>query len=193
MGRAANPRVVLDALGCFDAVQLIDFHDFLIGDIHDIDAVMIRQGRQHLHDLRPFLVFDGGQGGIVFLVRAALADAGMAASEVDYVSAHATGTRVGDQAEAAAIRGVFGGAVPVSSLKGHLGHTLGASGALELAAVAGMMRDGIVLPTRNLERVEDCSGILLPREIMERKVRVCLKNSIAFGGVNTALVCRTMD
>ena len=123
----------------------------------------------------------------------ALADAGISAAEVDYVSAHATGTRVGDAAEAAAIRAVLGGDTPVSSLKGHLGHTLGASGALEMAAVAGMMKENIVLPTRNLENVEDCAGILLPREIMERKVRVCLKNSIAFGGVNATLVCRSFD
>ncbi|MDR9826846.1 beta-ketoacyl-ACP synthase, partial [Vibrio sp. FNV 38] len=78
----------------------------------------------------------------------ALADAGIAPDEVDYVSAHATGTKVGDKAEAAAIRAVLGDRVPVSSLKGHLGHTLGASGSLELAAVHGMMREGLVLPTR---------------------------------------------
>ena len=123
-------------------------------------------------------------------MKAALADAGINADEVDYVSAHATGTKVGDQAEAAAIRSVFADMVPVSSMKGHLGHTLGASGSMELAAVCGMMRDGIVLPTRNLESVDDCAGILLPREIMERKIEICIKNSIAFGGVNASLVCR---
>ena len=126
-------------------------------------------------------------------MKAALADAATDASGVDYVSAHATGTRVGDAAEAAAIRSVVGGDVPVSSLKGHLGHTLGASGALELAAVDGMFRDRLVLPTRNLENIDDCSGILLPRVIEERKIRVCVKNSIAFGGVNASLVCRVLD
>lgn len=126
-------------------------------------------------------------------MKTALADARIAAESVDYVSAHATGTQIGDKAEADAIRTVFGDRVPVSSLKGHLGHTLGASGALELAAVRGMMRDGIVLPTRNLEHVSDCAGILLPRTIEERKVRVFVKNSIAFGGVNSSLVCRVVD
>ena len=126
-------------------------------------------------------------------MKTALADARIDAAEVDYVSAHATGTRVGDAAEAAAIRAVLGGNTPVSSLKGHLGHTLGASGALEMAAVAAMMKENIVLPTRNLENVEDCSGILLPREIEQRRVRVCVKNSIAFGGVNASLVCRSFD
>ena len=123
-------------------------------------------------------------------MRSALADAGVDPEEVDYVSAHATGTKVGDRAEAAAIRAVLGNNVPVSSLKGHLGHTLGASGALELAAVYGMMRENLILPTRNLERVEDCGGILLPRTPLEKELRVCVKNSIAFGGVNASLVCR---
>lgn len=126
-------------------------------------------------------------------MRTALADAGIAPGEVDYVSAHATGTPVGDRAEAAAIAEVLGSDTPVSSLKGHLGHTLGASGALELAAVAGMMRESVILPTRNLETVDDCAGILLPRGILRRPVRVCLKNSIAFGGVNATLVCRCAD
>lgn len=126
-------------------------------------------------------------------MRTALADAGINAEDVDYVSAHATGTKVGDAAEAAAIRSVLGDKVPVSSLKGHLGHTLGASGALELAAVHGMMQNGIVLPTRNLEQVDDCAGILLPRQLMDHKVRVCIKNSIAFGGVNASLVCKSVD
>jgi len=126
-------------------------------------------------------------------MKGALADAGITPGEVDYVCAHATGTRVGDAAEAAACRAVFGSEIPVSSLKGNLGHTLGGSGALELAAVYGMMRDGIVLPTRNLENVEDCAGLLLPREIREQKVRTCLKNSFAFGGVNASLVCRSID
>lgn len=126
-------------------------------------------------------------------MKAALADAGINAEEVDYVSAHATGTKVGDKAEAAAIRAVLGDRIPVSSLKGHLGHTLGASGALELAAVYGMMQDNAVLPTRNLETVDDCAGILLPQKILERPVKVCIKNSIAFGGVNASLVCRKSD
>ena len=126
-------------------------------------------------------------------MRSAMADAGVNADEVDYVSAHATGTKVGDAAEAAAIRSVLGEDVPVSSLKGHLGHTLGASGAVEMAAVHGMMKNGLILPTRNLETVDDCSGILLPCSIMEQKVRVCVKNSIAFGGVNASMVCKALD
>ena len=123
----------------------------------------------------------------------AMADAGISPADVDYISAHATGTVVGDRAEAAAIAGIFGDKVPVSSLKGHLGHTLGASGALELGAVAGMMADGIVLPTRNLQSVSDCAGIWLPQETISREINCFIKNSVAFGGVNTSLVCRKMN
>ena len=74
-----------------------------------------------------------------------------------------------------------------------MGHTLGASGAAEMAAVYGMLRDGLVIPTRNLENVTDCAGILLPREMEERRIRICVKNSIAFGGVNASLVCRSAE
>src|SRR3972149_11204527 len=71
--------------------------------------------------------------------------------DIDYINAHATGTIQGDISEAGAIRNVFGDSgVPVSSLKGHMGHTLGASGALELAASVRMLNDGILVPTLNL-------------------------------------------
>ncbi len=119
----------------------------------------------------------------------ALEDAGVSASGINYISAHATGTVAGDREEAAAIRNVFGSGVPVSSLKGHLGHTLGASGALEMAAVLEMMKHGKVIPTRNLdEPSEDCQGLDLPRTVQDRDPELVLKNCIAFGGVNSSLV-----
>jgi len=124
-------------------------------------------------------------------MREALASAGAAPEEVDYVSAHATATMQGDPAEAAAIRDVLGGGVPVSSLKGYFGHTLGASGAIELILSLVMMRKGVIYPTLNLETVAaDCEGIdhvMAPRE---KRIRTLLKNSFAFGGINAALVCR---
>ncbi|MBR5680223.1 MAG: beta-ketoacyl-[Clostridia bacterium] len=102
-----------------------------------------------------------------------------------------TSTIQGDAAEAAAIREVFGDSVPVSSLKGHLGHTLGASGPLEMAAVFEMARHGLLIPTRNLREVaDDCAGIdhvMTPRE---KKIRVFFKNSFAFGGINASLICK---
>ena len=80
--------------------------------------------------------------------------------EVDYINAHATATLQGDKEEAQAVREIFGDRVPISSLKGYMGHTLGASGAIELIASLLMMRSGRIYPTKNLERVaDDCQGV----------------------------------
>ena len=117
-------------------------------------------------------------------------DAGIAPEAIDYVSAHATATVQGDREEAAALRTFFGARVPVSSLKGHLGHTLGASGALELIVSLLMMRRSEILPTLHLEQIaEDCGGLDLPREIRRREIGVFLKNCFAFGGINATLLC----
>jgi 3-oxoacyl-[acyl-carrier-protein] synthase II len=97
----------------------------------------------------------------------------------------------GDQEEAEAIRDVFGANVPVSSLKGYIGHTLGASGAIELAATLKMMERGVIYPTRNLREVApDCGGLDHVIEPRQRKLRTVLKNGFAFGGINAALVCK---
>jgi 3-oxoacyl-[acyl-carrier-protein] synthase II len=134
---------------------------------------------------------ESSRSAIVRCLGEALRDAGLAAQAVDYVNAHATGTRQGDVEEAAALAQVFGDRVPVSSLKGHLGHTLGASAAIELAACLAMMERGVVTPTRNLEEpAADCQGIrhVLVPEV--RRLEVVLKNSFAFGGINACLVLR---
>jgi 3-oxoacyl-[acyl-carrier-protein] synthase II len=121
----------------------------------------------------------------------ALKDAGISAQEVDYISAHATATLQGDQAEAEAIRDIFGANAPVSGLKGYMGHTLGASGALELIASLVMMQKGLIYPTLNLKKVaKDCEGIWHVMEPLKRKVDVVLKNCFAFGGINASLVCK---
>ncbi len=120
----------------------------------------------------------------------ALERAGLGPDAIDYVSAHATATVQGDAAEAQAIAELFGERPPVSSLKGYIGHTLGASGAIELAATLAMMRRGLIVPTRNLaEPAPDCRGIRHVTEVIERPIRRFIKNSFAFGGINAALVC----
>lgn len=137
-------------------------------------------------------VSESSRPAMVACMREALRAAGLQPAQVDYVNAHATATLQGDKEEAEAIREVFGGGVPVSSLKGYLGHTLGASAAIELAAsLAGMGRNRLY-PTLNLETVSpDCEGlhhILGAAE--ERPARVLVKNSFAFGGISAVLVCR---
>jgi 3-oxoacyl-[acyl-carrier-protein] synthase II len=122
----------------------------------------------------------------------ALADARLDASDVGYVNAHATATELGDVAESAATHRVFGERVPVSSLKGHLGHTLGACGALEAWIALEAVREGFLPPTLNLDDVDPRCAPLdhvrgAPRSA---DVDVIMSNNFAFGGINTSLVIR---
>jgi 3-oxoacyl-[acyl-carrier-protein] synthase II len=87
---------------------------------------------------------------------------------------------------------VFGDRVPVSTLKGHMGHTLGACGALEAWMTLAMLREGWVAPTRSLENPDPSCAALdhvraAPRELA---VDIAVSNNFAFGGVNTSLVFR---
>ncbi len=122
----------------------------------------------------------------------ALANAGIDPDAVDYINAHATGTLLGDLAEAEAIREVFGERrVPVSSLKGHMGHTLGASGALELAASIRMIHKEKLIPTLNLKRPgEGCEAIAHVSGSAHQGINTVVKNSFAFGGINSVLILR---
>lgn len=129
------------------------------------------------------------------VMRLALEDAGLAPQDVGYVNAHASATVVGDVAESAATHAVFGEDVPVSSLKGHLGHTLGACGALEAWITLEMIREGWVAPTKNLEKLDErCAPLDYvqggPRPL---DTEIVVSNNFAFGGVNTSLVFRRMD
>jgi 3-oxoacyl-[acyl-carrier-protein] synthase II len=114
---------------------------------------------------------------------------GIDASQVDYVNAHATATVHGDVEEAKAISGVFGENIAVSSLKGHLGHSLAACGALEAIASIKMMEECVLIPTRNLTQIaEDCKGVRHIQEITSQSVNTVLSNNFAFGGMNTCLL-----
>lgn len=134
--------------------------------------------------------------GAARAMRAALRDGGIEPGEVDYINAHGTGTRSNDAAEASAVRTVFGaraGALAVSSTKSMHGHALGASGALEAAAVALGIRGGFVPPTVNfVEADPDCPLDCVPNEAREVAVRAALSNSFAFGGLNAVLALKRM-
>ncbi|TLM65525.1 MAG: beta-ketoacyl-[acyl-carrier-protein] synthase family protein [Deltaproteobacteria bacterium] len=136
-------------------------------------------------------VSQSNRESMVVCMRQALAEAGIAPAEVDYINAHATATLQGDQEEAEAIRDVFGAGVPVSSLKGYFGHTLGASGSIELAAALKMMENGLIHPTLHLDNVaDDCAGIRHVTAPIKGELRTIVKNGFAFGGINATLVCR---
>jgi 3-oxoacyl-[acyl-carrier-protein] synthase II len=120
----------------------------------------------------------------------ALKSAKLSPDKIDYVNAHATATSIGDIAESQATYQLFGDRVPVSSLKGNLGHTLGACGAIQLALSISMLRDGWIAATRNLEVVgEQCAPLdYVMGEARSAKLRRVLCNKFAFGGINTSLV-----
>lgn len=124
-------------------------------------------------------------------MRQALEDAGATPAQVGYVNAHATATLQGDAAEAQAIARIFGERVPVSSLKGHLGHTMAASGTLEMAAVIDMLAREALIPTRNLSIIDDdCAGILLSFDGRSIRIDWAIKNNFALGGVNSTIVMK---
>jgi len=129
----------------------------------------------------------------VLCLKEALASAKVSSKEVDYINAHATATIQGDKEEAKAIKEVLGDSIPVSSLKGYIGHTLGASGALELIVSLAMMEKGIIYPTLNLENVSpDCQGINHVMEPVSKDIAIMVKNCFAFGGINSVLVCKKL-
>jgi len=133
-------------------------------------------------------------GAMYECMRLAVADAGIGASDLDYVNAHATGTLQGDVAEAEAIRRLVGDQVPVSSLKGHLGHTMAASGAIELSASIGMMRRGELVATHNLQQVDEkCAGLLHLQQNRQAQPNYILKNNFAMGGINSTVILRSNE
>jgi 3-oxoacyl-[acyl-carrier-protein] synthase II len=123
-------------------------------------------------------------------MQTALDAAGLKPGQIGYVNAHATGTPQGDSAEARAIKAVFGSDIPVSSLKGNMGHTLGASGPIELAATIEMMHSGTIYPTHNLQEIDpECGGMMHVTQTTQKSFDCFLKNSFAFGGINSAIAC----
>ncbi len=137
-------------------------------------------------------VSESSRPAMVTCMHEALRAAQLEPGQVDYVNAHATATMQGDKEEAEAIAEVFGAKVPVSSLKGYIGHTLGASAAIELAASFAGIRKGLLYPTLNLQNVSpECQGVgHIMGGALKREARVVVKNSFAFGGISAVLVCR---
>jgi nodulation protein E len=132
--------------------------------------------------------------GAARAMRAALQQGGLALEDVDYINAHGTGTQANDSTETRAIRALFGShadRLAVSSTKSMHGHALGGGGAIELVAVIGALREGVVPPTINyLGPDPDCDLDVVPNTAQQRPVRAALSNSFAFGGLNAVLALR---
>ena len=124
----------------------------------------------------------------------AISDAGLALTDVDYINAHGTSTPLNDAVETVAIKRLFGDAayrIPVSSTKGMIGHSLGASGALEAVACVKTIVDGKIHPTVNYEHPDpECDLDYVPNAARAADVATALSNAFGFGGQNACLVFR---
>jgi 3-oxoacyl-[acyl-carrier-protein] synthase II len=139
---------------------------------------------------------EDGDGGFRAM-SAALKNAGMNASDIDYINAHGTSTPLGDEIELRAIERLFGNSaakLSLSSTKSAIGHLLGAAGAVEAIFCALAIRDGIVPPTLNLDTPSVETAIdLTPHTAKKRPVKAAMSNSFGFGGTNAAVILTAVD
>lgn len=163
-----------------------------------------QRGAKILGEIAGFSTFSSGEhmsrvtekeliGGIEKL----FLETGISPSEVDYINAHGTGTILGDSEESTALEKVFNanGYYPyVSSLKGHLGHTLGASAALELIVCLEMIHRECLVPTKNLKNPDpQCGNINYLQDFKTVRPGLMMKDSFAFGGINSIILLRSYD
>ena len=135
--------------------------------------------------------------GAAMAMRVALEDAALAPTEVDYINAHGTSTPIGDLAETRAIKQVFGdhaNKLIISSTKSCAGHSLGASGGMELIATIRAIANSVVPPTMNLDDPDDgCDLDYCPNVAQDRSIRIALSNSFGFGGHNACILVRRFE
>ena len=127
----------------------------------------------------------------------ALESGDLCPDDIDYINAHGTSTPLGDKAETAALKSVFGDHaynLSVSSTKSQLGHSLGASGGIELVLSIKAVQNGVVPPTINLENPDpDCDLDYTPNEPRQRKLNIVMSNSFGFGGHNASIIVGRYD
>jgi 3-oxoacyl-[acyl-carrier-protein] synthase II len=136
---------------------------------------------------------DEGRGGIA-AVRQALLDADLGVEDIDYISAHGTGTMENDSIETKVIKEVFGPQaykIPVSSVKSMLGHLIAAAGVVELTTCILAIRDQILPATINLDTPDaECDLDYVPNQARKARVEVAMSNSFGFGGQNNTVILR---
>ncbi len=140
--------------------------------------------------------------GAAQAMRLALKDAQLKPTDIDYINAHGTSTSLGDSAEVAAVLDVFGdharksagGRLLISSTKSMHGHSLGASGGVEMIACLGALRHGVIPPTINLDQPDDGFDLdFVPNVARDSKTTCVMNNTFGFGGHNVALILRRYE
>lgn len=135
-----------------------------------------------------------GAGGAM---RMALEDAQVSPDKVDYINAHGTSTPLGDIAETKAIKAVFGPAarkVSISSTKSQVGHSLGASGGIELVVTVMAIQENLIPPTINLDTPDpECDLDYTPNQARERVLNYAMSNSFGFGGHNASILVKRFE
>ncbi len=138
-----------------------------------------------------------GRGATMAMTKA-MADAGLAPDEIDYVVAHGTSTPLNDVTETRAIKAAFGAhahKVPISSPKSMIGHLLGAAGVASALTALGAIREGVIPPTANLEHPDlpECDLDYVPLVARKAKVDTAMFNGFGFGGQNAVAVFQRFE
>lgn len=135
--------------------------------------------------------------GAARAMKLAIEDAGVSPEEIGYINAHGTSTKFNDELETAAIKKIFGShayELLISSTKSMSGHLLGAAGGLEAAYTSKTLKEGIVLPTINLENQDpECDLNYVPNVLQKKEVKIALSNSLGFGGQNVCLALKKWE
>lgn len=135
--------------------------------------------------------------GAARAMRWAIEDAGISPSDIDYINAHGTSTRLNDATETAAIKKIFGDyayKVPISSTKSMTGHLLGGTGGVEAVVCVKTINEGVIHPTINYETPDpECDLDYVPNVAREKDVKTVLSNGFGFGGQNACLVFKKFE
>ncbi|PZD95317.1 beta-ketoacyl-[acyl-carrier-protein] synthase family protein [Paenibacillus sambharensis] len=132
---------------------------------------------------------DPGAWGSIRAMKRAIEMAGISKESIGYVSAHGTGTPANDRMESVALRSVFNDSIVTSSIKGHIGHTLGAASAIEAVVCVKALASGWLPPTINMRRQDpDCPVRVIANEPLAMHTNCIMSNAYAFGGVNSSII-----
>lgn len=137
---------------------------------------------------------DPGAEGIQLAMKKAIKNSGISRMDIDYISAHGTGTSANDKAETLAMKSIFGSdykSIPISSLKSMLGHSMGAASGIEAVGCCMALKEGIIPPTINFENADpECDVDCVPNVARRKELNIVANNAYAFGGNNTCLLLK---